>query len=76
MGEDDTKTYHVLICDHLESVSKCSASVEDVLPDSMTSDEELSKNQAEGLGGEVLDRNSHLIFYITGEQSHRPIEVS
>ena len=76
MGEGDTKTYLILICNHLELVPKCSASVEDAQADSTTSDEELSKNQAEGLGGEVLYRNPQLTFYITGKQSHRPIEVS
>jgi len=66
----------ILIVNHLELAPKCSASVEDALADNMTSDEEVSKNQAEGLGGEVLYRNPHLTFYITGKLNHRPIQVS
>jgi len=69
-------TYLILIWNHLELAPKCSASVEDALADSMSLDEELSKNQVEGLGGEVLYRNPHLAFYITGKLIYRPIEVS
>ena len=76
MGEGDTNTYLILICNHLELAPKCSASVEDAQADITTSDDELSKNQAEGLGGGVLYRNPHLTFYITGKLRHRPIEVS
>jgi len=72
----DTDTYLVLIYNHLELAPKCITSIENAIVDSMTSDEELSKNQVEGLGGEVLYRNPHLIFYITGKLSHRPIEAS
>jgi len=75
-GEGDTNIYLVLIYNHLELAPKCIASIENAKVDSMTSDEELSKNQVEGLGGEVLYRNPHLTFYITGKLSHRPIEVS
>ena len=76
MGGVDTNTYLVLIYNHLELAPKCIASIKDAIVASMTSDEDLSKNQAEGLGGEVLYRNPHLTFYITGKLTHRPIEVS
>jgi len=76
MGEGDTNTYLIIICNHLELAPKCSASVEGAQADSMTSNEDLSKNKAEGLGGEVLYRNPHLTFYITGKLRHWPIEVS
>jgi len=76
MGGGDTNTYLIIICNHLELAPKCSASVEDAQTDSMTSNEELSKNQAEGLGGGVPYRNPHLTFYITGKLRHWPIKVS
>ena len=69
-------TYLILIWNHLELAPNCSASVEDAQADSTTSDKGLSKNQVEELGGEVLYRNPHLTFYITGKLRHWLIEVS
>jgi len=69
MGEGYTNTYLIPIHNYLELAPKCIVPIEDnqTMVDSTTSDKELSKDQAEGLGGEILYRNPHLTFYITGK---------
>jgi len=69
MGEGYTHTYLILMCNYLELAQKRIVPIEDnqAMDDSMASDDEISKNQAEGLGGEVLYQNPHLMFYITGK---------
>ena len=77
LGEGYTNAYLILICNYLELAHKCIVPIENnqAMDDSMTPNEELSKHQAEGIGGEVLYRTPDLTFYITGKLSHRPIEV-
>ena len=69
MGQGYTNTYLIPICNYLELAPKCIGPIEDnqAMVDSTTSDKELSKDHAEGLGGEILYRNPHLTFYITGK---------
>jgi len=77
IGEGYTHTYLILMCNYLELAHKRIVPIEDnkAMDDSMTPNEEISKHQAEGIGGEILYRTSDLTFYITGKLSHRPIEV-
>jgi len=69
MGQGYTNTYLIPIRNYLELAPKCIVPIEDnqAMVDSTTSDKELSKDQAEGLGGEILYRNPHLTFCITGK---------
>ena len=69
MGEGYTNIYLIPICNYLEWAPKCIASIEDTqaMVDSMGSEGNLSKHQAEALGGEILYQNPHLTFYITGK---------
>jgi len=69
LGEGYMNTYLILICNYLELAHKRIVPIEDnpAMDDNMTSDEELSKHQVEGLVGEVRDRNPHLSFHITGK---------
>jgi len=64
-----THTYLILMCNYLELAHKRIVPIEDnqAMDNSMTSDDEISMNQAEGLGGEALYQNPHLTFYITGK---------
>jgi len=69
MGEGYTNTYLIPICNYLELAPKCIAPIKDnqAMVDSIGSDGNLSEHQAEGPGGEILYRNPHLTFYITGK---------
>ena len=68
MAEGYTNTYLIPIRNYLELAPKCIVPIEDnqAMGDGTTPDKELSKDQVEGLGGEILYRNPHLTFYITG----------
>jgi len=69
MSEGCTNIYPIPICNYLELAPKCITPIEDnqAMVDSMGSEGNLSEHQAEGLGGEILYRNPHLTFYITGK---------